>query len=99
MWPSTDKSITDDQIRAYVSEQAYRHGEALVDAGRIRVNYPGELKGDADGYDPRSGTGFVLWFEAGEIVDHECSCESSLDPCEHIAGTLIALPHVAACYV
>jgi hypothetical protein len=97
--PLSDKSITDKQIRAYVSEQAYRHGEALVNAGRVRVNYPGEPKGDADGYDSQSGTGFVLWFETGEIVDHECFCESSLDPCEHIAGALIALPHVAACYV
>lgn len=96
--PLADKSITPEQIRAYVSEQAYRHGEALVDAGRIRVNYPGEPRGDADGYDARSGDGFVLWFEDGEIVDHECFCGSSLDPCEHVAGALLTLPRVAACY-
>jgi len=95
----SDKAITDDQIRAYVSEQAYRHGEALVDAGRIRTNHAGGHESDADGYDPESGIGFNLWFEDGEIVDHECFCESSLDPCEHIAGTLISLPHVAAYYV
>lgn len=97
--PLSDKSITDSQIRRYVSDQAYRHGEALVDAGRIRANHSGGHKGDADGYEVRSGIGFELWFENGEIVDHECFCESSLDPCEHIAGTLIALPQVAACYV
>lgn len=97
--PLTDKSITDTQIRSYVSDQAYRHGDALVDAGRIRVNHSGGHKGDADGYDAQSNVGFDLWFEDGKIVDHECFCESSLDPCEHIAGALIALPHVAACYV
>jgi len=97
--PLSDKSITDSQIRRYVSDQAYRHGEALVDAGRIRANPTGGHKGDADGYEVRSGIGFELWFENGEIVDHECCCGSSLDPCEHIAGTLIALPQVAACYV
>ncbi|MFT4921263.1 MAG: hypothetical protein ACI8XM_000459 [Haloarculaceae archaeon] len=95
----SDKSISDGQIRAYVSDQAYRHGEALVDAGRIRTDHAGGHESDADGYDPQSGVGFNLWFENGEIVDHECVCGSSLDPCEHIAGALIALPHVAACYV
>lgn len=97
--PLSDKSITDEQIRGYVSDQAYRHGEALVDAGRIRTDNAGGHESDADGYDPQSGIGFNLWFENGEIVDYECFCESSLDPCEHIAGGLIALPHVAACYV
>jgi hypothetical protein len=95
----SDKAITNEQIRAYVSDQAYRHGEALVDAGRIRTDRAGGHKSDADGYDPQSGIGFNLWFESGEIIDHECFCESSLDPCEHIAGALIMLPHVAACYV
>lgn len=95
----TDKSITDAQIRAYVSDQAYRHGEALVDAGRIRTNHADGHKGDADGYDVQSNVGFDLWFENGEIVDHECVCDSSLDPCEHIAGALIMLPRVAACYI
>lgn len=95
----SDKAITDEQIRAYVSDQAYRHGEALVDAGRIRTNHAGGHESDADGYDPESGIGFNLWFEDGKIADHECFCESSLDPCEHIAGTLISLPHVAAYYV
>ena len=97
--PLAGKSITDEQIRAYVSDQAYRHGEALVDAGRIRVDHTGGHEGDADGYDPRSGIGFSLRFENGEIVDHECFCESSLEPCEHVAGALLALPRVAACYV
>lgn len=97
--PLSDKSITDSQIRAYVSDQAYRHGEALFDAGRIRTNYSDPHEGDADGYDVESGVGFTLWFEDGEIVDHECYCESSLDPCEHIAGALLTLPYVAACYV
>lgn len=97
--PLTDKSITDGQIRSYVSDQAYRHGEALMDAGRIRVNHANGQQGDADGYDVQSGVGFDLWFENGEIVNHECFCESSLDPCEHIAGALLMLPHVAACYV
>lgn len=95
----SDKAITDEQIRAYVSDQAYCHGKALVDAGRIRTDHAGGHESDADGYDPQSGIGFNLWFENGEIIDHECFCESSLDPCEHIAGVLIALPHVAACYV
>lgn len=94
-----DKSITDAQIRSYVSDQAYRHGEALVDAGRLRVDHTDGHNGDADGYDVQSGIGFDLWFENGEIVDHECFCDSSLDPCEHVAGGLIALPYVAACYV
>ena len=97
--PLTDKSITDTQIRSYVSDQAYRHGEALKDAGRIRVNHANGQQGDADGYDVQSSVGFDLWFENGEIVNHECFCESSLDPCEHIAGALLMLPHVAACYV
>lgn len=97
--PLTDKSVTDAQIRSYVSDQAYRHGEALMDAGRIRVNHANDQQGDADGYDVQSSVGFDLWFESGEIVNHECFCESSLDPCEHIAGALLMLPHVAACYV
>ena len=94
--PLSDKSITDAQIRAYVSDQAYRHGEALFDAGRIRTNHGDPQEGDVDGYDAESGVGFTLWFEDGEIVDHECYCESSLDPCEHIAGALLALPYVAS---
>ena len=97
--PLTDKSITDTQIQSYVSDQAYRHGDALVDAGRLRVRHNGGHKGDADGYGVQSNVGFDLWFENGEIIGHECSCESSLEPCEHIAGALIALPTVATCYV
>lgn len=97
--PLTDKSITDSQIRSFVSDQAYRHGDALVDAGRLRVHHGGGHKGDADGYDAQSNAGFDLWFENGAITGHDCSCESTLDPCEHIAGALIALPPVAVCFV
>ena len=97
--PLTDKSITDTQITSSVSDQAYRHGDALVDAGRLRVHHDGGHKGDADGYDAQSNVGFDLWFENGEITGHDCSCESSLGPCEHIVGALIALPSVATCYV
>lgn len=97
--PLDDKSISHGQITAYVSTQAYRHGEALVDAGRIRPNPHGDHQCDADGYDVKTNVGFELEFENGEIVDHECWCDSTLDPCEHIAGLLLALPRVAECYV
>ena len=50
-------------------------------------------------YNAQSNVGFNLRFENGEITGHDCSCERTLDPCEHIAGALIALPSVATCYV
>lgn len=97
--PLDEKSISRSQIRAYVSPQAYRHGEALVDAGRIRPNPHGDQRCDADGYDVKTNVGVGLRFENGDIIDHECTCDSTLDPCEHVAGLLLALPRVAACFV
>jgi hypothetical protein len=97
--PLADKSISYGQITAYVSTQAYRHGEALVDGGRIRPNQHGDHGCDADGYDVKTNVGFELEFENGEIIDHDCWCDSTLNPCEHIAGLLLALPDVAECYV
>lgn len=97
--PLEGKSISRSQIRGYVSPQAYRHGEALVDAGRIRPNPHGDQDRDADGYDVKTNVGVGLQFEKGEIIDHDCSCDSTLDPCEHVAGLLLALPRVAACFV
>lgn len=55
--PLADKSISDPQIRAYVFDQAYRHGEALVDAGRIRTNHVDGHHGDTDGYEVQSNVG------------------------------------------
>lgn len=38
-------------------------------------------------------------FSDGEPVNHECQCESSLTPCEHVAALLKQIPETSAVYV